>query len=137
MTRRSIVWALGAIVLAALPLRAQGTDSTARATRSAAPIVVTAEASPSDLHALLRDNSALARQLRKYDAKEERLQAHLDSLKVIATKREDEINHLSSEAAALRATRLELEAQIARLEAARGGGRAREATAARSGGSEY
>ena len=137
MPRRSIIVALVAVALTALPLGAQRADSvTAERPRSAAPIVVTAEASPSDLHSLLRDNVALARQLRRYDAKTEKLQAHLDSLKVIAARRQDEISAMADEAAALRAARLELESRLARLESDRGAGRATRGRGDGSGG-EY
>ena len=113
---RQFAMAAAALVLAAVPLRAQRADSTIES-RVSVPIVVTAEAPERDMRTLSRANRFLERELRRYDAQELRLQARLDSLKQLAAARERAIDAMSREAASVRAARLELEARVQRLEA--------------------
>ena len=116
---RQFAMAAAALVLAAVPLRAQRADSTIES-RVSVPIVVTAEAPERDMRTLSRANRFLERELRRYDAQELRLQARLDSLKQLAAARERAIDAMSREAASVRAARLELEARVQRLESAAG-----------------
>jgi hypothetical protein len=116
---RQFAIAAAALVLASVPLRAQRADSTVES-RVSVPIVVTAEAPERDLRTLMRANRFLERELRRYDAEENRLQARLDSLKHLAATRERAIDAVSREAASVRAARLELEARVQLLES--GGG---------------
>jgi hypothetical protein len=115
-----------ALVLVALPLRAQRADSTVES-RVSIPIVVTAEAPERDMRTLSRANRFLERELRRFDAQEARLQARLDSLKQLATARERAIDAMSREAASVRAARLDLEARLQRLEASGSAPRAQPA----------
>ena len=69
-----------------------------------------------EVTALERENRALERQLRRYDLQIARLEAYRDSLLASRALREHRIATLDSAAAATRATRLRLEAQVRMLE---------------------
>jgi hypothetical protein len=92
------------------PLRAQAPAKPDTNVRKLAPVVVSA-AAPSD--ATGRGNRSLARQLREYDQRIGRLEAHLDSLKTVATVEiQRDIAELADAAAQTRARRLYLEMQL-------------------------
>jgi hypothetical protein len=69
-----------------------------------------------EITALVRENRALARQLRRYDLQIARLEAYRDSLVAARELREHRIAMLDSTAAAARAERLRVEAQVRMLE---------------------
>ncbi|MEJ7812743.1 MAG: hypothetical protein WKG32_20180 [Gemmatimonadaceae bacterium] len=123
------------LLLATAPLRAQSAhaDSVARdsAAQVLSAVVISATATPvptglrgvlarlgarSVFDALRRENRALERQLAGYDRHIARLEAHLDSLKALATAREANIAWLDHSASAMRVRRLQLEARVRELE---------------------
>ena len=134
MKSRSLLAAVAALVSAlALPLGAQeaatatasvstitsASDDSLRPVRTAT-IVVTAER-PSDRQHLLRldrGNRFLSRELRAYDERVARLEAHLGALKERAARRQAEVGSLEAQRNAARAERARLEARLMAAEAA-------------------